>query len=271
MAEEGLQAQRQLQALIRIQRQRFAAAKPTVVPAAEPVDPRPFQEAEWASRKGEAPFWRPAKRKELRAEVSRHAEDAAAAAFAEAQAQQRQRQAEIDSAWTALISGQPAALNSVLRSAFVATPVRAEVIEANGDNAVLSILLPGLDVIPDRQPYFTPSGRLSSKAWTKTDLAAAYSAALGAHLVMTARLCWAVGPSLTHVRAIGYRQDVDGPSPLFDVDLERSTEQWEDDEAGEAALRDGRWGLRRPGRTHDVQAWPGDHLRDDVSALMSRS
>lgn len=52
------------------------------------------------------------------------------------------------------------------------------------------------------QAHVTPTGRLSSRVWTKTELNQVYAQLQGAHLLATIREAWAVAPSLTNTGAV---------------------------------------------------------------------
>jgi hypothetical protein len=78
---------------------------------------------------------------------------------------------------------------------------------ADGHHADLLVMLPGLDVLPLKKARVTPTGRLSSKAWTKTEINDAYVDLLGVNLVATVRESWATGPSLTHSESPASAED----------------------------------------------------------------
>jgi hypothetical protein len=195
-----------------VQRQRFTEAQPIVIPDPEPVDPTSFWEKEWAKRNGEVRFWQRARRTRLRAEVTEHAHRQAADAFAHARDEHRKQQAVADGWWDALTRGESSVLIAALNAAFADNPAPAIVVEASGSDAVVALALPGEAVLPEKQAHVTPTGRLSSKAWTKTEFNKVYAELLGAHLLATIREAWSVAPSLDHLRVIGFRDD-DQSSP----------------------------------------------------------
>jgi hypothetical protein len=262
-AAEAAASHDTLARLMAVQRERFAEARPPVIPDPAPVDPSPARVEEWARRKGEVRFWQRARRKQLRIEVEEHAKTRAALVFTQAQAKQREQQAGVDTWWRALNQGESAVLSAALTAAFADNPAPVLVNDASGSNAVLLLWLPGPDVLPLKKAHMTPGGRLSSKAWTKSELNEVYAELLGAHLLATARETWAVAPSLTNVRIVGVRRGGDDVEVLFDVDAVRSQGQWATDAWGEAMLEQAQWGLNRKGRTKEVQPWPSDELRPD--------
>ncbi len=131
------------------------------------------------------------------------------------------------------------------------------------------VALPGPDVLPAKKAHVTPTGRLSSKAWTKTEFNAVYAELLGAHLLATIREAWAVGRSLTQLRVIGIRNSQLAPDVLFDIDVDRAHGQWNDDDSwGSVLVQQPRWGLHRTGRTAEVLPWTATSLRPDIATIV---
>lgn len=169
----------------------------------------------------------------MRLEVDEHAQSSAAEAFAQAQAEQREQQRRADSWWDALIRGESTVLTAAFRAAFDDNPARVVVSVANGSRAVLLLCLPGPSVLPQKRAHVTPGGRLSSKAWTKTEFNGVYAELIGAHLLATARETWAVAPSVTSLRIVGLRteDEIENTQVLFDVEADRAEGDWAIDKA----------------------------------------
>ena len=234
--------------LMAVQRERFADARPLIIPDPDPVDPSPAWAKEWARRKGEIRFWQRARRQQLRLEVDAYAHARAAEAFAAAQVEQREQQGRADAWWQALIRGESTVLTAALKAAFADNPAPVLVNDANGSTAVLLLWLPGTDVLPQKKAHLTPGGRLSSKAWSKTEFNEVYAELVGAHLLATARETWAVAPSLLNMRIVGVRGDADDTEVLFDIDADRAEGNWAADNWGDLVLEQSAWGLNRKGR-----------------------
>lgn len=267
-AVEAVASQQRIAQLMAVQRERFAEPRRPIVPPPAPVNPTPFRNAEWARRKHEVPFWRISQRQQLRAEVDQTAHAQAAQAFAQLQAAQREQQTAADAWWQALCQGDQAVLTTALVAAFADNPAPVRVHTAAGDHAVLVVALPGPEVLPTKKAHVTPTGRLSSKAWTKTEFNAVYADLLGAHLLATIREAWVVGRPLTHLRVIGIRHSQAAPDILFDIDVDRAHGQWNDDNWGSVLLRRQNWGLHRTGRTVEVLPWAITALRPDIAAIV---
>lgn len=232
-AAEAAASDGQLAALMAVQRARFAPAQRPVTADPPLVDPVPLERDEWRRRKGEAHVWQRGRRARLRAEVASHAQAVAAERYAQAYQEQRGQQANADRWWHALNAGEPAVVSAALTAAFADNPAPVEVIRAVGDEAALRVWLPGIEVLPEKRATVTPTGRLSTKAWTKTGRNEAYAALLGAHLLATVREAWAVAPSPMRLRIGGVRQVSGGPVELlFEVAVGRCEGRWDDDQWG---------------------------------------
>ncbi|MDQ7809399.1 hypothetical protein Q5425_37225 [Amycolatopsis sp. A133] len=255
-AAEGAAAHRHLAELMAVQRERFAPVQRPMIPVPPPIDPAVIEQQEWAKIKHEARPWQRARRRELRQEAANRARQQATELNTRAREHHRIQQAQADAWWAALQRGDAQVLRAALDAAFADNPAPVMVTHADRQHANLVVLLPGLEVLPPKKAHMTPTGRLSSKAWTKTELNDVYADLLGAHLLATVREAWATGPSLTHLKVTGIRR---GPGNaderLFTVEVDRVGTAWQDDHAGATVLQIAPHGLNRVGRTREVRAW----------------
>jgi hypothetical protein len=209
-------------------------------------------------------FWQLGLRRQLHAECAATGRIHAARAFEELREQQRVLQSRSDAWWHSLLAGEPTVLHPVLTAAFADNAAPVSVLDARGDTAVLAVLLPGTDVLPDKKPHVTPTGKPSVRKWTKSELNEAYADLLGAHALATIREAWAVAPRLAAIRIIGIRRApgiADGL--LFDVSVARNGGNWLDDRWGRVVLDSSPGGLKRVGRACEVVSWPADGLTSD--------
>lgn len=188
-AAEAVDMHEQLTALMAVRSQRFEPAERRIVPDPEPVRIAAFRREEWARRKSEVRLWQRAERKRLRSEVAAQAAEQAAAAWAKAVAEQQDLQAQSDADWAALSEGQPEVLTAALEAAFTESATQAEVIAAAGPHAALAVLVPVIEVMPAKKAHITPTGRLSCRTWTKTELHETYAS------------CWQLMSSPQHVES----------------------------------------------------------------------
>lgn len=148
-------------------------------------------------------------------------------------------------------------VEAALEAALADNSARALVISGEKEDTHLAIYLPGIDVFPEKRANITPTGRLSSKVWTKGEINEAYAELIGAHLVALCRETWAVCPSIEGARITGLIENytlADGL--LFDVDCNRASEGWADDGWGYRVLEEAKWGLNRVSRSREIKAWP---------------
>jgi hypothetical protein len=218
---EGAAAHNALERLMGVGREKFVPLARPVVAAPRRLDAESISRAEWKKRRREVSVWdrsgRAALKTSIRESVSMYV---AAHARWDDRAAARQ-QAVADSWWQHLLSGEPQVLSSVLVAAFADNPAPVKVVEARGSNAVLLLYLPPPSVLPERKANITPSGQLSTKAWTKTELNQVYAQLLAMHLLATLREAWAVAPSLQSIRVIGLGGPAAANGMIFDVTCNR--------------------------------------------------
>jgi hypothetical protein len=254
-----------------VQRERFAPVqKPVLLPPPPPVDPEALIEQEWSKRRSEVPFWRSSDRKRLKAEISAAAHSQAAAESTRTHAAHDRRQVEADAWWTALNQGDPGVVSSALKAAFADNPAPVIVLQAGEAQALLCLILPWPDVLPAKKAHVTPTGRVSSKMWTKTELNDVYVTLCGGHLLATFREAWATAPSLSEIRIFGVRKrPKQSIEVLFDVEAYRCDSNWDDDTKGSSILSRSD-GLKRTGQAREVQAWLREDLPKDLAGLVEQ-
>lgn len=265
-AEQGAADFELLDMFRSVARERFAASARPVISLPVAVDVPGLERELWADRQSEVPFWRWGKRRQLRLEVQTAAQAAAAETDRSAAGEHRTRQERADLWWQQLRAGDSRVLVAALDAAFADNWSPVQVTHLPGADVTLRLQLPGPDVLPERKPVLTPTGRTSSKAWSKTDHADTYAEILGAHLLATVRETFAVGPSVTSVRVTGVRcSEQDREEVLFDVTVARGSVPVNDIRYGEQILAQSPRGLRRTGRTREVSAWPPADLNPQTA------
>lgn len=270
-AEEGAASHQRLAALMAVQRERFSPAEPPVIAAPETVDPAPFERQEWERRKGETRIWQRSLRKEVKLQVAETAERMAQEALAEANQEYQRHRAEAARWWKALNIGDANVTRTALDAAFADNPAPTRVLAISRQRVAVEVILPELDVLPDKTAHVTPSGRLSNRAWKKTEKNEVYAELLAAHVVATIRETWAVAPGATGVRVVGrWPDEDDSHRVVFDVDATRGSGDWDDDGSGLDLLADASTGLRFTGRAKEVTAWPVDEVRPATLDLLDR-
>lgn len=252
-AQEAAAVHDDLMQLFAAGRQRFTPTRRPVMARPERIDIASHVQAEWARRKREVGFSKRTARKELHSTIDAQVGVWAESQYGDACARADAAQEQADAWWARMESGEPATLAAALNSAFADNPAPATALHARGPHSVVAVLLPGMEVLPATKAHVTPTGKLSSKAWTKTELNDIYADLLAAHLLATAREAFAVGPTLQSCRVIGTRH-AGGPTPelLFDVNVSRQDAA--DEVAAYRLLQSANAGLVRQGRTAEVVA-----------------
>jgi hypothetical protein len=267
--EEAYSVHDELSKLLAVQRERFAPiAKPLADPPA-PIDHKAIANEDWTRRKGDVPAWKRAKRKALKVEAEAAVTLRVDTETAGATKDYERRQAEIDTWWDALNRGDSDVMKATLKAAFSDNPAPVVVFQAGGNEALLCISLPWPDVLPAKKAHITPTGKVSSKAWTKTELNQVYADLVGAHLLATIRESWATAPTLQRVRLFGVRQRGGTAADiLFDVEVSRNSGDWNDDNKGSSILSRSKCGLHRLGQAREVRGWSRGDLASDLANLV---
>jgi len=266
-AAEGVASLDQLTELMAVQRAKFSPSRRLEIPDPIRADLTPLVQAEWQRRKAEVHIWQRALRRRLKAEIE-------VGAAAEIDDQYRldlehtaDARVRAEAWWQALSRGDEDVMRPWLKSAFEDNPAKVMIYKAEGVTAFLFLQLPGIDVLPAKRVHVTPTGRLSSKAWTKTERNNVYADLCAAHLLATLREAWAVAPSLQSVRVVGLLKGEGHFDVLFDVDADRAG-PWHRDDCGSEVLKDPVSGLVRIGRTEEVERWPTDRIDPAVLGLL---
>ncbi len=148
------------------------------------------------------------KRAERRQAVGVAAEGAAAEIAAErahAESERQRLQYELDEHWRALCANDPDVVLATLADAFDDDEAPAAPVGVDGDEVSIVVLVPGLDVVPERMPQATAAGNLSIPKLSKTKRADFYKLVICGHLLATCRETFAVAPGIAWIRAVVIR------------------------------------------------------------------
>lgn len=115
-------------------------------------------------------------------------------------------QVELDRRWTALCDNDPDVVLCTLAEAFEDNEAPAAAVSVDGSVLGLAVLVPGIEVVPERMPRMTENGGLTIQRITKTTRAAFYRLVVCGHLLATLREAFAVAPGITAIRAAVIRQ-----------------------------------------------------------------
>ena len=202
LAEELTRAIAEVQGL---HRQTFPQSSRPVAPPAEPVDPSAARRRHRKAARAGVPWWDFA----ARSQAKLAADAATDREVAEEKVRREQlrtvQQGELDARWQQLLDNDPTCVVEVLTEAFEDNDAPAAVVGCHDGVASIVVLVPDVDVIPDRYPTTTQAGNLSLKRMTKTDQAALYRTMVAGYLLVTAKEAFAVAPRLVGARCVAIR------------------------------------------------------------------
>jgi hypothetical protein len=262
----GIESHNLIQELMKVERERFQEISRPIIAPQEPVSSKPFYAAEMTRRRGEYKFYQFAQKKIVSQESWKVADAQANARFLELDKERDFEQAKADAWWALLNEGESQVLADALKLAFSDNQAPVIIQRAQGPEAYLVLVLPDIEVLPEKRMNITPTGRVSSKKWTIAEKNEVYGQLLGAHLIATIREAWAVAPSLKQIRIVGIDQHkAVGEGTLFDVTVQREDGRWDDDNWGEAILVMEKFGLKYKGKSKEIVAWSAKDLPIDFS------
>lgn len=147
---------------------------------------------------------------ERRARVERDVQDEASAEQRRRGEAQRTEQTELDREWQALLANDPETVIAVLEEAFEDNEAPAAPIDCRESGITVMLRFSSTEVIPERRPDVTPSGRPTLKKRSKTDRNELYLEALGSNVLATVREAFAVAPNIGEARVVVIREEVSG-------------------------------------------------------------
>jgi hypothetical protein len=277
---EKLQQAGELQAafqrILNLHREEFSAATAPVAPAPQPVDTSAVQKRhERETLRGVSVFHRSS-----RAAAHKQAAEAASAEIAQESAKRQQEQADLqrqlDEQWHRLLANDPEVVFGTLTDAFEDNEAPSVVAGVHDGEVSVVVLVPDIDVVPERMPQTTATGNLSLARLTKGTRNSFYVLLVCGHVLATVREALAVAPGIESVRVVAVRRKapnaygIRGLECLLAAVLSRDALrgiQWETADAG-AIVQDASTGLRlRQGPANDIR--PLD-LSDepDLAALL---
>lgn len=208
LADKAAEAERLRQAFAAIaglHREEFPAARrATAPPPPEPPVKQLRQLYRAQAVRGISFFDRAARR-----EAIKTAEERVAAGIASGRAELARQAARyqtwLDYEWDALLACEPETVLHALNDAFADNDAPAAAVGIEGKEVSLLVVVPPVDVVPDRKPGLTAAGNLSLKKLTKTEAAEAYKQLVCGHLVLTLREAFAVAPGVGSARVVAVR------------------------------------------------------------------
>jgi hypothetical protein len=257
----GIESDNLIEELMRVERERFQNVSRPVIADPLQVPSKPFYDLEMKRRRSEFKIYQLAIKKKISQDSWIVAEKQAKAKYELDLRTRDSEQVKADHWWNLLSQGDEKVLTEALKLAFSDNQAPVIIDRAKGSEAEFQLLLPDINVLPEKRMNITPTGRISSKKWTVAEKNEVYGQLLGAHLIATLREAWAVAPSLKQIRIIGIDQEeASADKALFDISVQREDGRWEDDSWGEAILEMSKFGLKYKGKSREIIHWTQNEI-----------
>lgn len=207
-AEKLEQAQELLTALnsiINLHREEFTLATAPIVPAPKPVNySEILHRHEQEALRGVKFFHRSA-RVSARAEAGKAATLEAEVESAKQRQEHAELQRQLDEQWHRLLANDPDTVFATLTEAFEDNEAPAAVAGVDHGEVSVVVMVPDLDVIPERMPEITDAGNVSLRKMTKSMRNSFYLLLVCGHVLVTVRETLAVAPGIRSVRVVVVR------------------------------------------------------------------
>lgn len=115
-------------------------------------------------------------------------------------------QAEADAWWKRLNENDPETVIAAVDQAFEDNEAPSAPVDVEGETLSLVVLALSPDVIPERIPDVTPSGKATTKKMTKSIRADTYLTLISGHLLVSVKEALAVAPAIQTVKAVVVRE-----------------------------------------------------------------
>lgn len=193
--------------MVSLHRQEFAAVKPPVAPPAEPVDERAIERRCLKRARAGIPWF---KRKDRKAAKERARAEAASEIAEERRRREEQRarlQRELDEHWRLLLDNDPHTVVETLEAAFADNEAPAAPINCEDGRATVVLLVEAEELVPERVPAVTPTGRPTTRTLSQTDRNKFYLSWVFSNVLVTVKEAFAVAPGLQAVTIVAVRKE----------------------------------------------------------------
>lgn len=196
------------QRILTLHRMEFAAAGRPSVPAPQPPDRTAiYRHYEQLALNGVSVFRR-AKRVEARQRAAAWADGEVQRQWSEACLSHAQQQEYFDRRWDELCVNKPDIVIETLDEAFEDNEAPAAAVGVSGDDVALVVLVPPMaEAIPEHMPTTTQSGNLSMKKLTQRDRSDYYKIFVCGQVLVTVRETLAVAPGLGSATVVVVRNE----------------------------------------------------------------
>lgn len=191
--------------IMNIHRQEFTPASAPFLSVPEPVDEKAIRH----QRERDAVHDLSVFQWSARAAAKQQAAQLAEQEIKEQRERRRREHAELrdrlEADWRRLQANDPDVIIPTLTEAFEDNEARAVPVGVHGDEVSVVVLIPPLDVIPERMPKRTDAGNLSLAKMSKADRNGFYTLLVSGQVLVTVRETLAVAPGIDWVRVAAVR------------------------------------------------------------------
>ncbi|MGQ0668717.1 MAG: hypothetical protein ACT4PO_03420 [Actinomycetota bacterium] len=125
-------------------------------------------------------------------------------------------QRELDEHWKLLLENDRHTVLESLEAAFADNQAPAAPINCEDGRATVVLLMEGEDLVPERVPSLTPTGRPTTRKLSQTDRNKFYLSWVFSNILVTVKEAFAVAPGLVAVTVVALRQET---NPFGETDM----------------------------------------------------
>jgi hypothetical protein len=204
-AQEAQRLADALHDLLNLHRVEFPPASPPLAPPVQMPDAGEVHRRHEREALAGISVWQRAARAAARERAGAAAIAELAATARQAEQERQQLQHNLDELWRALSTNEPDVVLATLEEAFEDNEAAAAAVSVDGDEVSLVVLLPGMELIPERVPDTTPAGNLTLRKLRQGERDSLYTTVAMAHTLITLREAFAVAPGLNSARLVAVR------------------------------------------------------------------
>ena len=179
-------------------------------PLLDPIWPPSFEQIH-AQHRSEAlkniGLFKLAERRLAKDEALAAATQAHRQAIEEARVATSKFQADADAWWNRLLGNDPEIVLPLLEEAFEDNEVPAAAVGIDREEVALVVLVPDIEVVPERSPSVTAAGNISLTKMAKRERVAIYNEFVAGCLLVSLKEAWAVAPGVQSARVAVLRDD----------------------------------------------------------------
>lgn len=204
-AEAAQELAQALQAIENLHRAEFTVSEKPVAPEASSPDAAAIRRRHRRAARAGVGLFDLSGRRQAKVAAEAAARDEILVESAKLNGDRETRQAELDATWKRFIANDPDLVIGALIAAFEDNEAPAAPVDVDGDSVSLVVLVPEVEVVPERYPTTTDAGNLSLRKMTKGQRADLYTLMVCGLVLVTVKEAFAVAPGLAETRVVAMR------------------------------------------------------------------